>query len=40
MDQDTAMMLERDKNLLEAQVKDGQNFLDEAEQNALKEGKS
>merc|ERR1712106_412495 len=39
MEQDTAMMLERDKKLLEAQVKDAQNRLDEAEQNALKGGK-
>merc|ERR1712123_258895 len=39
MEQDTAMMLERDKKLLEAQVKDAQNRLDEAEQNALKERK-
>jgi len=39
MEQDTAMMLEADKKLLEAQVKDGQNRLDEAEQNALKGGK-
>merc|ERR1711874_967352 len=34
-----AMMLERDKKLLEAQVKDAQARLDEAEQNALKGGK-
>merc|ERR1712072_994349 len=34
-----AMMLERDKKLLEAQVKDAQNRLDEAEQTALKGGK-
>ena len=33
------MMLERDKKLLEAQVKDAQTRLDEAEQNALKGGK-
>merc|ERR1712061_301995 len=33
------MMLERDKKLLEAQVKDAQNRVDEAEQNALKGGK-
>merc|ERR1712183_1231387 len=33
------MMLERDKKLLEAQVKDAQSRLDEAEQNALKGGK-
>merc|ERR1712106_1262771 len=39
MEQDTAMMLERDKKLLEAQVKDAQTRLDEAEQNALKGGK-
>merc|ERR1719188_2659050 len=39
MEQENAMMLERDKKLLEAQVKDGQNRLDEAEQNALKGGK-
>merc|ERR1712215_415258 len=36
---ETAMMLERDKKLLEAQVKVAQNRLDEAEQNALKGGK-
>merc|ERR1711992_132937 len=39
MEQENAMMLERDKKLLEAQVKDGQNRLDEADQNALKGGK-
>merc|ERR1719269_519664 len=39
MAQDTAMIPERDKKLLEAQVKDAQNRLDEAEQNALKGGK-
>merc|ERR1712106_578017 len=39
LEQETAMMLERDKKLLEAQVKDAQNRLDEAEQNALKGGK-
>merc|ERR1719150_3402382 len=33
------MVLERDKKLLEAQVKDAQNRVDEAEQNALKGGK-
>merc|ERR1712025_1397008 len=33
------MMLERDKKLLEAQVKDAQTRLDEAEQTALKGGK-
>merc|ERR1711910_219731 len=38
-EQENAMMLERDKKLLEAQVKDAQNRLDEAEQNALKGGK-
>merc|ERR1712218_557226 len=38
-EQEVAMMLERDKKLLEAQVKDAQSRLDEAEQNALKGGK-
>merc|ERR1712127_1062390 len=38
-EQDTAMMFERDKKLLEAQVKDAQTRVDEAEQNALKGGK-
>merc|ERR1712106_682599 len=38
-EQEIAMMLERDKKLLEAQVKDAQTRLDEAEQNALKGGK-
>jgi len=38
-EQDNAMMLERDKKFLEAQSKDAQNRLDEAEQNALKGGK-
>merc|ERR1712002_386536 len=38
-EQDIAMGLERDKKLLEAQVKDAQNRFDEAEQNALKGGK-
>merc|ERR1739842_255748 len=38
-EQDVAILLERDKKLLEAQVKDAQNRLDEAEQNALKGGK-
>jgi len=38
-EQEMAMMLERDKKLLEAQAKDAQNRLDEAEQNALKGGK-
>merc|ERR1711962_673915 len=35
-EQETAMALERDKKLLESQVKDAQNRVDEAEQNALK----
>merc|ERR1740128_1584426 len=39
VEQEMAMMLERDKKLLEAQTKDAQNRLDEAEQNALKGGK-
>merc|ERR1712098_883734 len=38
-EQDLAMALERDKKLLEAQVKDAANRVDEAEQNALKGGK-
>merc|ERR1712179_549567 len=38
-EQDIAMALERDKKLLEAQVKDASNRVDEAEQNALKGGK-
>merc|ERR1711863_23919 len=38
-EQEAAMMLERDKKLLEAQVKDAQNRVDEAEQTALKGGK-
>jgi len=38
-EQDMAMMFERDKKLLEAQVKDAQTRVDEAEQNALKGGK-
>merc|ERR1712126_696173 len=38
-EQETAMMLERDRKLLEAQVKDAGARLDEAEQNALKGGK-
>merc|ERR1712184_111437 len=37
--QEAAIMLEREKKLLEAQVKDAQNRLDEAEQTALKGGK-
>merc|ERR1719232_732867 len=36
---DAARLFERDKKLLEAQVKDAQNRLDEAEQTALKGGK-
>merc|ERR1712241_929293 len=38
-EQEAAMMLERDKKLLEAQVKDAQTRLDEAEQTALRGGK-
>merc|ERR1712055_1187018 len=38
-EQDISMNLERDKKLLEAQVKDASNRVDEAEQNALKGGK-
>jgi len=38
-EQEMAMALERDKKLLEAQVKDASNRVDEAEQNALKGGK-
>merc|ERR1719192_1074622 len=38
-EQELAMMLEREKKLLESQVKDAQNRLDEAEQTALKGGK-
>merc|ERR550525_520747 len=38
-EQELAMNLERDKKLLEAQVKEAQNRCDEAEQNALKGGK-
>merc|ERR1712243_401486 len=38
-EQEAAMMLEREKKLLEAQVKDAANRVDEAEQNALKGGK-
>ena len=38
-EQEAAMMLERDRKLLEAQVKDANARLDEAEQNALKGGK-
>merc|ERR1712226_510953 len=39
VEQEMAMALERDKKLLEAQVKDASNRVDEAEQNALKGGK-
>merc|ERR1719369_1237457 len=38
-EQDIAMSLERDKKLLESQVKDAMQRVDEAEQNALKGGK-
>ena len=38
-EQELAQVLERDKKLLEAQVKDVQGRLDDAEQNALKGGK-
>ena len=38
-EQEMAMGLERDKKLLEAQLKDSQARLDEAETNALKGGK-
>merc|ERR1719312_577675 len=38
-EQDIAMALERDKKLLEAQVKDATNRVDETEQQALKGGK-
>merc|ERR1711913_276186 len=38
-EQDIAIVLERDKKLLEAQVKDAATRVDEAEQNALKGGK-
>merc|ERR1712029_1245493 len=38
-EQEAAMMLERDKKLLEVQLKDSQCRLDEAEQAALKGGK-
>merc|ERR1719370_1446619 len=38
-EQDTANALERDKKLLESQVKDASSRLDETEQNALKGGK-
>ena len=35
-EQDTAMILERERKLLEAQTKDAQTRVDEAETNALK----
>merc|ERR1712142_198891 len=38
-EQEAALMIERDRKLLEAQVKDASARLDEAEQNALKGGK-
>merc|ERR1711929_36786 len=38
-EQDNAMMFEKDRRLLEAQAKEMQNQLDEAEANALKGGK-
>jgi len=38
-EQEAAMVLERDRKLLEAQVKDANTRLDEVEQNALKGGK-
>merc|ERR1712227_1105925 len=38
-EQEVAMMLERDKKLLECQAKDAQTRLDEAEQTALRGGK-
>merc|ERR1719228_1113666 len=38
-EQEMAQLIERDRKLLEAQVKDAQTRLDEAEQNALKGGK-
>merc|ERR1719215_2284413 len=39
VEQETAMTIERERKLLEAQVEDAQARLDEAEQNALKGGK-
>merc|ERR1711992_264969 len=36
---EVAMLIERDRKLLEAQVKEAQTRLDEAEQNALRGGK-
>jgi len=38
-EQETAMLIERDRKLLECQVKDAQTRLDEAEQTALRGGK-
>merc|ERR1712179_99968 len=38
-EQEGAMSIERDRKLLESQVKDAQSRVDEAEQNALKGGK-
>merc|ERR1719347_2341280 len=38
-EQEVAMVLDRDKKLLESQVKDAQNRFDEAEQNAIRGGK-
>merc|ERR1712064_44945 len=38
-EQEVAMVLDRDKKLLEAQVKDAQVRFDEAEQNAIRGGK-
>merc|ERR1712210_439604 len=38
-EQDMAMLIERDRKLLEAQAKEAQTRLDEAEQSALKGGK-
>jgi len=38
-EQEMAMLIERDRKLLEAQVKEAQTRLDEAEQNALRGGK-
>merc|ERR1712076_119167 len=38
-EQEMAMSIERDRKLLEAQVKDAQSRVDDAEQNALKGGK-
>merc|ERR1719516_804534 len=38
-EQEVAMVLDREKKLLESQVKDAQNRFDEAEQNAIRGGK-